>query len=56
MNNTNEQKSGASVSADKKASDETKVTSPQTETMATKEPGEKQEPEKTAQSPAQSER
>ena len=56
MNNTNDQKSAANVSTDKKASDETKVTSPQTETMATKEPGEKQEPAKNAQSPAQSER
>lgn len=56
VNNTNDQKSAANVSADKKASDETKVTSPQTETVATKEPGEKQEPAKNAQSPAQSAR
>jgi hypothetical protein len=56
MNNSNDQKSASNQSVNKTASDEKKVTSPQTEATATKEPGDKQEPAKNAQSPAQSSR
>ena len=51
VNNSNDQKSTSNESADKKASDDKKVASPQTEV-----PVEKQEPAKNAQSPAQSSR
>jgi len=49
VNNSNDQKSASNESAEKK------VASPQTKAPA-KEPGEKQEPAKNAQSPAQSSR
>ena len=55
MSNSNDQKS-ASTQAAETASDEKKVTSPQTDANAKVEPGEKPEPAKNAQSPAQSSR
>ena len=55
MNNSNDQKSASNESAEKKASDDKTVASPQTKAPA-KEPGEKQEHAKNAQSPAQSSR
>jgi hypothetical protein len=55
-NNSNDQKSASTETADKNLSDEKKVTSPQTDANAKVEPGENQEPTKNAQSPAQSSR
>ena len=52
-NNSNDQKSASTETADKNLSDEKKVTSPQTDANAKVEPGENQEPTKNAQSPAQ---
>jgi hypothetical protein len=56
MNNSNDQTTASNESVDKTAFDEKKVASPQTETTTAKEPGEKQEPAKNAQPPAQSSR